>query len=425
MQEILDTRVWALESFFLQRAKAAIFKAMEAGNMSSLKLYNFEKAREAKGAYTNMEYDDYTGGYIHRNIEGKNIAHIPVVGSLTKRGGLCTYGAKDYIRRIEAANNKEDYHAIMLEIDGPGGSVDGTEELGAAIAASEKPVVVWVDGMAASAHYWLASQATEIVVSSEITSWIGSIGTLVVHVNQEEWLAQNGLQVEIIRAPQSKDKARENSFEPLSEESRVRLLDELSDITELFISKVKEGRGDRLNTGDEDIFTGKVYNGKKALEMGMVDCIGRLSFALQRASQLSQSNSFSNQNNRKSMSLKDWFSGKKSEENANGETVTVEASELNQLRADMEAAIQEREQAQTDLEAAQTETARLTAEKGNLEMQLKAAQDKIAVLEKKPDVDAGAAGHTGDQNGGEGEKRKLYSWEEKAARKKSLKSQNK
>lgn len=125
------------------------------------------------------------------------------------------------------------------------------------------------------------------------------------------------------------------------------------------------------------------------------------------------------------MSLKDWFSGKKSEENANGETVTVEAGELNQLRADMEAAIQEREQAQTDLEAAQTETARLTAEKGNLEMQLKAAQDKIAVLEKKPDVDAGAAGHTGDQNGGEGEQRKLYSWEEKAARKKGLKSQNK
>lgn len=127
------------------------------------------------------------------------------------------------------------------------------------------------------------------------------------------------------------------------------------------------------------------------------------------------------------MSLKDWFSGKKSEENAGDDKeITIMESELNELKGDMQASVQEREQALQDLKAAQTETETLKADKTSLEAQLKAAQDQIAVLEKKPDAEEAAAGKSGDENGGEaGKTRAKYSWEEKAEKKsKSLKSNN-
>lgn len=288
MHEILDTRVWALESFFLQRAKSAVLKGLEKGDLSSLNLFNPEKKREASNYYSGLSWNREIGGYIHSGVLGKNIAHIPVLGSMTKRGGLCTYGSKDYINRINKANSLEEIDGIVMEIDGPGGNVDGTEEFGMAVKQSKKPIVAYVDGMAASAHYWVTSQAPWIIANSEITSWIGSIGTLVVHVNESAWLAQNGLEVEVIRAPQSVDKARENAWEPITEDARERLLGELSAITELFISTVKSGRGSRLKNGDEDIFTGKVYNGRDALKYGMIDQIGNLSDALKKASEMSE-----------------------------------------------------------------------------------------------------------------------------------------
>ncbi|NJO93017.1 MAG: hypothetical protein HC831_31715 [Chloroflexia bacterium] len=185
-------------------------------------------------------------------------------------------------------NHLEEIDGIVLEIDGPGGNVDGTEEFGMAVKNSKKPVVSYVDGMSASAHYWVTAQSTWIVANSEITSWIGSIGTLVIHVNESAWLAQKGYEVEIIRAPQSVDKARENSIEPLTDEARERLLAELSGITDLFTSQVQTGRGSRLKTGDENIFTGKVYNGRDALKYGMIDAIGNLSDAVNKAAEIAE-----------------------------------------------------------------------------------------------------------------------------------------
>jgi signal peptide peptidase SppA len=416
MHEILNTRVWALESFFFERAKSAILKGLEKGDLSNLEIYNPAKARESRDHYAGLSWNENIGAYVH-TVQGKNIAHIPVVGSMTKRGGWCTYGSKEYINRINKANQAQDVDAIVLEIDGPGGSVDGTEEFGMAVKNSSKPLVAYVDGMAASAHYWVTSQAQHIVANSEITSWIGSIGTLVVHVNEQGWYTQKGVTVEIIRAPQSVDKARENPYEPLSEEARARLLEELSLITDHFITTVKSGRGARLKTGDEDIFTGKVYNGKEALQMGMIDEIGNLQAALDKAAELASKSKSIHNNNRNSMKLKDWFSGAKSEASADDKEISIKESELSELRSDMEAAIREREQAQTDLSAAQAELVTVKAERDALAA-------KIAVLEKQPDAAAAAAAKDGDENGGaEGAQREKQSWELKAEKKrKSLKS---
>ncbi|NJO93016.1 MAG: hypothetical protein HC831_31710 [Chloroflexia bacterium] len=71
MHEIFETRVWALESFYLQRAKAAILKGLEKGDLSNLAILNPEKKREAAEYYSGLSWNRDLGAYIHSGIEGK------------------------------------------------------------------------------------------------------------------------------------------------------------------------------------------------------------------------------------------------------------------------------------------------------------------------------------------------------------------
>jgi protease-4 len=214
------------------------------------------------------------------------VAIIPIIGSVTKHGGACSYGMKDYAGMIERANAAASIDGIVLDIESPGGTVDGTPEFGMAVKSSQKPVVTFGDNMVASAAYWFASQSDEIIGSANNPTKFGSIGTLYIHINKQKLIEDNIGSVEIIRAPQSADKMGLNPIEPLSDEVRNQVIAELKSITSDFHKVVKTGRGDRLNTGDEDIFTGKMYSAKEALKLGMIDKIGTLADAIDRAGAL-------------------------------------------------------------------------------------------------------------------------------------------
>jgi len=99
--------------------------------------------------------------------------------------------------------------------------------------------------------------------------------------------AGNFPNVRIIRAPQSIDKAKINAFEPLTKDQEKEILADLQKITEDFKSTIEAGRGDRLDTGKEDIFTGRMYPAEAAMAMGMIDAIGTRQDAIDRAGELS------------------------------------------------------------------------------------------------------------------------------------------
>jgi ClpP class serine protease len=136
-----------------------------------------------------------------------------------------------------------------------------------------------VDGMAASAAYWVASQTSYIVANVNNITEVGSIGTLCMLTNQSEALKKDGMKVQIMRAERSKDKARLNSVEEWPDAQLQLLQEDLNQTNELFIAAVTRGRGARLQTS-EDIFTGKMYKMDQALSMGMIDKIGTLSDAI-------------------------------------------------------------------------------------------------------------------------------------------------
>ncbi len=229
-----------------------------------------------------------SGGASSANTSGSKVAVIPVQGAIQKRGGMCSLGTKDLVAQLNAANRDPEIAAIVLDIDSPGGQVDGTEEFAQAVAASGKPVVAYIDGLGASAAYWIASQAAHIFINSASTGYAGSLGVLCMSMDQSAFLEKQGVKVEILRSSRAVDKARLNPVEPLSDAVRAQVQADLDQIADTFISAVEKGRAGKLST-KEDVFTGKVYRGADALKYGLVDKVGSLQDAVNQAAKLAQS----------------------------------------------------------------------------------------------------------------------------------------
>jgi protease-4 len=289
LTNLLSYRTWLLEKSLAERAPI-IYDAMISGKMT-LPAYRIDsREREKKEAvrYNGIEARQI-GSYVStravKSKSGQQVAIISVLGALTKRGELCSYGMRDYSNELAALNENEDIAAIVLDIESPGGTVDGTNEFGLAIKNSKKPIVAFGDGTVASAAYWVASQARWIVGNKNNPTEFGSIGTLYIHENWSTYIEENIGQVKIIRASQSKDKARVNSIEQLTEDQEAEIVADLTAITKDFISTVKKGRGDRLNP-EAEIFTGKMFKNSDALAHGMIDSIGSIHDAINKAAEL-------------------------------------------------------------------------------------------------------------------------------------------
>ena len=107
----------------------------------------------------------------------KNIAVIPINGSLMKYDYCGAPGMQSIAKRIKQAEQTDSISAILLHIDSPGGTVDGTQELGEVVKNCSKPTLAFADGLAASAAYWVGS-STDRFIAKDSTTEIGSIGVV-------------------------------------------------------------------------------------------------------------------------------------------------------------------------------------------------------------------------------------------------------
>lgn len=264
-----------------------------------------------QGEVMALARDGQTGLPVVQTKTNQNIALIPIIGPVTKYGGMCSYGMQDYQNMISAANRSEGIDGIVLMMDTPGGTVDGTPELGLTIKQSAKPIGVFGDGVVASAGVWLASQASVIVGNKNNPTQFGSIGVLMVHQNAGKLVEAGRMpNVEIIRARQSTEKALINPFEEMSDDTRTQLVDDLSDVASQFIETVKAGRGDKLNTKLPGLFAGKMFDAATARKEGLIDSVGNLQTAVNKVAELAKTakktntnSNFNNQPNNQSMDI--------------------------------------------------------------------------------------------------------------------------
>ena len=306
MHEVISSNTWALETRFFDRVSRIVLyhiaNGKELGSLKSLFAVKNKETERQNGVHLSqtpvyladnitMNFDKRLGMSVYETGDNNRIAKIPMCGTLVKDGGWYTYGSRDLAAMVQRAGMDSSIDAILPFIDGPGGSVSGIRELGLAFANATaiKPVISFVDEMAASAHYWAASQSDYIMGNINEYAQVGSIGVLSVMINEGEFLKKQGLEVTIMRAGQSTDKAKLNSVEPYDEDALKAHQANLDNIAEDFINTVMRGRGDRLVLDEENVFSGKMYNLEEAADLGLVDSQGTLTDAVAFASDVAKS----------------------------------------------------------------------------------------------------------------------------------------
>ena len=172
-------------------------------------------------------------------------------------------------RAFKAENSK----AIVLKINSPGGSPVQSNQVYDAIKRlraeyPEKKVYAAITDLGASGAYYIASAADEIY--ADPASVVGSIGVIMAGFGFEEAADKLGVERRVLTA--GDNKAVMDPFSPISPEDRKHMQGMLDEIHQQFITAVKNGRGDRLQSdAHPEIFSGLFWTGEKAMELGLVD----------------------------------------------------------------------------------------------------------------------------------------------------------
>ncbi|PSJ64498.1 S49 family peptidase [Kumtagia ephedrae] len=207
------------------------------------------------------------------------VAVLPLRGVIANRmnmmsdisGGTSSEG---FGRLFDAAVVDDAVKAIILDVDSPGGAVSGTDELSGRIFAARgrKPIVAHVNATAASAAYWIATAADEMVLAP--SAEVGSIGVYGVHDDLSGALEKMGVKKTIISAGEFK--AEGNPFGPLSEEAIAHRQARVNAYNDQFIKTVARNRGVSQSAVREGFGKGRMVMAQAAIDAGMADSIATL-----------------------------------------------------------------------------------------------------------------------------------------------------
>jgi signal peptide peptidase SppA len=216
------------------------------------------------------------------------IAVVGITGPLVRSGGMLAdyFGFTSYsgIRsQLNQALADRSVSRIVLYVDSPGGAAAGCEELSAEIASAAriKPMATFVDGLAASAAYWLASQTPLMTLTP--SGEVGSIGVLLMHTDISGALGAAGIKPTFVISKASPYKVEGNSFEPLGNEARAYQQQAVDLIADKFIGAVASGRNVSTTKVRADFGRGRTMMASAARAVGMIDRIGTLREAIGNA----------------------------------------------------------------------------------------------------------------------------------------------
>jgi signal peptide peptidase SppA len=221
-----------------------------------------------------------------RTVDG--IAVIPVLDTLVNRGawldsrsGLTSY--EGIAAQLRAAGSDPVVRSVLLDISSPGGEAAGMAGLADLIrlVRQTKPVNAFVNDMAASAAYGIASAASEIVISP--TSILGSIGVVMLHADRSGELAAQGVKPTLIFA--GSHKVDGNPFEPLSDAVRADLQASVDAHYRQFLDTVAAGRGRKLTADMARATEARTFIGTEAIRLGLADRIASFDEVLASLSQ--------------------------------------------------------------------------------------------------------------------------------------------
>jgi signal peptide peptidase SppA len=183
------------------------------------------------------------------------------LGAMEKGAGAVDY--LDIAEDLAVAEEDDSVLAIVLDMDTPGGTVNGCPELSDAIARCTKPVVAYSAGMIASAGYWLAAGCDKVLLSRSAEA--GSIGVYCAHMDITEYYSNLGVKVSLFASGANKGAGFPGV--PLTDEQRNTIRADVMRIAGEFKNHVSTNRPDV----PESAMDGRMFGAMEALELGLID----------------------------------------------------------------------------------------------------------------------------------------------------------
>lgn len=215
--------------------------------------------------------------------ESGRVAVVYAEGAIVNgEGDFTEVGGARYGRAIRQLRQDPDIKAIVLRVNSPGGSAVASDQVlrELTLAAKQMPVVISMGGYAASGGYWISANGARIFAES--TTITGSIGVFGMLLNVEGLANDFGLTFDTVKTGNFADSM--TIARPKTSEEMALIQKSVSAIYDDFIELVSTGRGIEEERVRE-IAEGRVWSGKSALELGLVDEIGGLSDAISYAAE--------------------------------------------------------------------------------------------------------------------------------------------
>lgn len=210
----------------------------------------------------------------------RGVAVIEMDGVIAKKMNMFTrisggVSTQLVARDVKDAIDNPGVNSILLVIDSPGGTVDGTQELAHLVhqAAAIKPVVAYADGLMASAAYYIGAAAGQVFISGDNTL-TGSIGVVTTHVDYSGMEQRMGVKTTEIYA--GKYKRIASDVQPLSDEGRSYLQAQVDRMYETFVNDVARFRAVSPETVLEDMADGRIWIGRQGIDQGLADGMATL-----------------------------------------------------------------------------------------------------------------------------------------------------
>jgi len=207
-----------------------------------------------------------------------NVARVPLHGIITSAGdgfqellglGMLS-SADDFVAAIEGAERDEYIDAILVDIDSPGGTPVGGDEMMAALMVVEKPVVAVVRDLGASAAYWAAAGADHIIASP--VSNVGSIGVTMSYLETASSTDIEGSRWVDLSSGDYKDAG--NPERPLSEIEATHFRGQVDEVHDYMVNRIAEARATLSREDVSRLADGRAYVGTRAIELKLVDALG-------------------------------------------------------------------------------------------------------------------------------------------------------
>lgn len=191
--------------------------------------------------------------------------------------------SKSVIEEIKGYVKDRSIRAIVMRVDSPGGGVVPAQEIYEEVrkAVKAKRVVVSMGSVAASGGYYISSPADKIIANPGTIT--GSIAVIMEIPNIKELMDKLGIKTEVVKTGKYKDIA--SIFRGIGKEEREIIQGVMDDVHEQFIKAVSDGR--KMPLDDiRKIADGRIFSGRQAKEIGLVDELGDLEYAIKTASRL-------------------------------------------------------------------------------------------------------------------------------------------